>query len=137
MPQIVSDAGLPVAVTLSGLQLNISGIVGPALGGLLIPLIGTNFVFVANAACFLIVMLAILGVEASNDSITASVGALLRIVRHGDPPRPLCTRFADCFGAKCLFALFISSCARFTPDAPIALGVGAHQSDRRLRLARQ
>jgi predicted MFS family arabinose efflux permease len=81
--------GASVAVTLSGLQLNISGIVGPALGGLLMPSIGANFVFVANAACFLIVMLTILGVEASNDSITASVGALLRIVRHGDPPRPL------------------------------------------------
>ena len=38
-PQIVSDAELPAAVTLSGLQLNISGIIGPALGGLLIALI--------------------------------------------------------------------------------------------------
>jgi hypothetical protein len=37
-------------VILSGLRLNISGMVGPAPGG---PLIGTNFVFVANAACFL------------------------------------------------------------------------------------
>jgi Transmembrane secretion effector len=32
----------------------------PALGGLLIPLIGPNFVFALNAACFLVVILAIL-----------------------------------------------------------------------------
>src|SRR5271165_3859143 len=37
MPQIVSDAELPSAATLSGLQFNISGIIGPALGGLLVP----------------------------------------------------------------------------------------------------
>jgi hypothetical protein len=33
VPDIVSDAELSAAVTLSGLQLNISGIIGPALGG--------------------------------------------------------------------------------------------------------
>jgi MFS family permease len=60
MPEVVSDEQLPSAVTLSGLQLNISGIIGPALGGLLLPLIGANWVFAMNAVCFLIVMLAIL-----------------------------------------------------------------------------
>jgi hypothetical protein len=35
-----------------GLQFNISGIIGPALGGLLIPLAGANFVFALNAAGF-------------------------------------------------------------------------------------
>ena len=45
VPQVVSDAELPSAATLSGLQFNISGIIGPALGGLLVPLAGANFVF--------------------------------------------------------------------------------------------
>jgi hypothetical protein len=49
MPQIVSDAELPSAATLSGLQFNISGIIGPALGGLLVPLAGANFVFAIMA----------------------------------------------------------------------------------------
>ena len=44
-PQIVSDAELPFAATLSGLQFNISGIIGPMLGGFLVPLAGANFVF--------------------------------------------------------------------------------------------
>jgi MFS family permease len=59
VPEIVSDAHLPSAATLSGLQFNISGIVGPALGGALIPLVGANFVFGLNAACFLLVALAV------------------------------------------------------------------------------
>src|SRR5215475_7967662 len=56
VPQVVSDAELPSAATLSGLQFNISGIIGPALGGLLITLAGANVVFVLNAACFLLVV---------------------------------------------------------------------------------
>src|SRR5215831_7946632 len=52
VPQVVSDEDLPSAATLSGLQFNISGILGPALGGLLIPMAGGNFVLGLNAACF-------------------------------------------------------------------------------------
>ena len=58
VPQVVSDAELPSAVILSGLQLNISAIIGPALSALLVPLAGANFVFALNAACFLLVVLA-------------------------------------------------------------------------------
>jgi MFS family permease len=60
VPQVVSDVELPSAVTLGGLQLNIAGVVGPVLGGVLIPLIGANFVFAVNAACFFIVIWAVL-----------------------------------------------------------------------------
>jgi MFS family permease len=59
VPEVVSNAELPSASTLNGLQFNISGLIGPVLGGLLIPLAGTNFVFATNAACFLLVVLAI------------------------------------------------------------------------------
>src|SRR5580704_19385398 len=38
VPEVVSDEELPSAATLGGLQLNISGIIGPALGGMLLPL---------------------------------------------------------------------------------------------------
>ena len=58
--EVVSNDELPSAATLGGLQLNISGIIGPALGGLLVPIIGPNFVFAVNAACFLVVILAVL-----------------------------------------------------------------------------
>jgi len=58
VPQVVSDSELPSAATLSGLQFNISGIVGPALAGLLVPLAGVNFVFALNGFCLLLVVLA-------------------------------------------------------------------------------
>src|SRR6266550_442550 len=60
VPELVSDEELPSAATLGGLQLNISGILGPIIGGMLLPLIGANWVFTVNAICFLIVILAIL-----------------------------------------------------------------------------
>ena len=52
--QLVPETELPSVATLNGLQFNISGIVGSALGGLLIPVIGVNLIFTANAACFFI-----------------------------------------------------------------------------------
>src|ERR1700736_4383422 len=57
---VVTKEELPSAVTLGGVQMNISGVLGPALGGLLLPLIGTNDVFALNAAGFLLVLAAIL-----------------------------------------------------------------------------
>jgi MFS family permease len=60
VPEVVSDEELPSAATLSGLQLNISGIIGPAVGGLLLPLVGANWLFTINAVCFLLVTAAIL-----------------------------------------------------------------------------
>jgi MFS family permease len=108
VPQIVSDAELPAAVTLSGLQLNISGIVGPALGGLLVPLIGANFVFVVNAACFLVVILAILhwkrATEQSKlplESFFESLVTAIRYVRYAPGLQIVLAR-------NVLFALFIS-----------------------------
>lgn len=61
IPDVVTKEELPSAVTLSGVQMNISGVLGPALGGLLLPLLGANAVFAANAAGFLLVLAAIIG----------------------------------------------------------------------------
>jgi len=56
--QVVSEAELPSAAILNGLQFNISGTISPLLGGLLIPFAGANLVFALNAACFLLIVLA-------------------------------------------------------------------------------
>ena len=115
MPQIVSDAELPSAVILSGLQLNLSGIVGPALSALLVPLAGTNFVFALNAACFLLVVLAALEwkqpaaqVELGSESFFGSFGTFVRYVR--------CARGLQVVLARnFLFALFISAIPALIP----------------------
>ena len=49
IPEVVTKEDLPSATTLGGLQLNISGIVGPAIGGLVLARLGVNFVFAINS----------------------------------------------------------------------------------------
>src|SRR5215469_9612863 len=59
VPQLVTDEELPSALTLGGVQLNISGILGPALAGILLSKLQAPFVFALNAAGFLVVFMAI------------------------------------------------------------------------------
>src|SRR6266436_6895209 len=89
VPQVVSDTELPSAATLSGLQFNISGIIGPALGGLLVPLAGANFVFALNAACFLLVVVAIrqrkqpsVSAKLPSERFFESFGTIFHYVRY-------------------------------------------------------
>src|ERR1700757_4234767 len=108
VPQVVSDTELPSAATLSGLQFNISGIIGPALGGLLVPLAGANFVFALNAACFLLVVVATrqwkqpaLPAKLPSESFFESFGTINRYVRNA-------SGFQVVLARNFLFALFIS-----------------------------
>src|SRR3982074_1958762 len=108
VPQVVSDAELPSAATLSGLQFNISGIIGPALGGLLVPLAGANFIFALNAACFLLVVLAArqwkqpsLPAKLPSENFSESFGTVIHYVRYAPG-------FQVVLARNFLFALFIS-----------------------------
>jgi MFS family permease len=60
VPDIVGKDELPSAITLGGVQLNLSGIVGPALGGLSLPLLGAPLLISVNAMAFLGVALVIM-----------------------------------------------------------------------------
>jgi hypothetical protein len=106
--EVVWNAELPSAASLGSLQLNISGIIGPALGGLLVAWIGPNLVFALNAACFLIVILAILqsrkttGLSRTGlESFFVSFVTAIRYVRYAPGLQIVLARNA-------LFALFIS-----------------------------
>src|SRR5580692_2158003 len=106
--EVVSNGELPSATILGGLQLNISGIIGPALGGLLISLLGPNSVFALNAACFLVVILAVLQWKRTTgqprtglESFFASFMTAIRYVRYAPGLQIVLARNA-------LFALFIS-----------------------------
>ena len=59
VPDIVSADELPSAVTLGGVQVNLSGIVGPALGGLLLPLLGAPLLISINALTFSVGLVAL------------------------------------------------------------------------------
>src|SRR6202023_2460039 len=108
VPHVVSDTELPSAVILGGLQLNLSGIIGPALGGLLVPLAGANFVFALNAACFLLVVVATrqwkqptLPANLPSESFFESFGTIIRYARNAPG-------FQVVLARNFLFALFIS-----------------------------
>jgi MFS family permease len=53
VPEIVRKEELASAVTLGGVQMNLAGIVGPAVGSLLLPIVGPPVVFSLNALAFL------------------------------------------------------------------------------------
>jgi MFS family permease len=112
---VVSNAELPSAATLGSLQLNISGIIGPALGGLLVAWIGPNPVFALNAACFLVVILAVLQWKRAArqprtglESFFGSFATAVRYVRYAPGLQIVLARNA-------LFALFISVIPALTP----------------------
>jgi MFS family permease len=53
VPEIARKEELASAITLGGVQMNLAGIVGPALGGLLLPVMGPAMLFSLNALAFL------------------------------------------------------------------------------------
>jgi MFS family permease len=108
VPELVSDEELPSAATLGGLQLNISGILGLAMGGMLLPLIGANWVFTLNAICFLVVVLALLQWKRKErpsklplESFFESFSTAIRYVRHAPGIQVVLAR-------NILFAFFIA-----------------------------
>jgi len=60
VPDIVSKDELSSAITLGGVQLNVSTIVGPSLGGFVLPLLGAPLLISVNALTFLVVAFVIL-----------------------------------------------------------------------------
>src|ERR1700751_5437223 len=108
VPDVVTDEELPSAATLGGLQLNVSGIIGPALGGVLLYFLGANWVFAVNALCFVVVVFALLqwkGSEAESgfplENFLESFSAAVRYVRYSPAIQVVLAR-------NVLFAFFIS-----------------------------
>src|SRR6202045_4390268 len=97
---------LPSASILSGLQLNISGIIGPALGGLLLVFVGANTVFALNTLCLLAVLISIASWEPKGsrlplESYFESVISAIRYVRYSQSIRIILIRNA-------IFSFFIA-----------------------------
>ncbi len=108
IPQVVTREELPSAITLGGLQINLSGIIGPAIGGLALSWLSVNSVFAINSACFLVVILALLrwksvqeAAQVSFRSFLASFTNTIRFVKHTPGVRIVVARVS-------LFGIFIS-----------------------------
>jgi MFS family permease len=108
IPDVVTKEELASAVTLGGVQMNISGIIGPAFGGLVLPIIGANTVFALDAIGFLLVLVAIMHWRKKKKRFRASAEGMLeafvgtvRYVRYTRGMRVVLIR-------AFLFALLIS-----------------------------
>lgn len=115
IPQVVTKEDLPSAITLGGLQINVSGIIGPAIGGLLLSWLGVNLVFAINSACFLLVILAVWRWkslrEASRvppEGFVGSLASAIRCIRDTPGVRVVVIRVS-------LFGLFISMIPALLP----------------------
>ncbi|HVM55054.1 MAG TPA: MFS transporter [Acidimicrobiales bacterium] len=64
LPSLVPRAQLPGAVSLNSTQMNASRVVGPAIAGVLFPLIGASGVFFVNAATYVFAIGSLLVVQA-------------------------------------------------------------------------
>jgi MFS family permease len=106
--EMVSKDDVASAHTLGGLQINISGVIGPLLGGLLIPILGPSFIFGANALGFLMMFLAILPWKKGRaqtavplEDFFTTITTAIRYVRYTPGIRVILIRSA-------LFSFFIS-----------------------------
>jgi MFS family permease len=108
VPDLVSEVELSSAVTLGGLQLNISSMIGPVAGGLMILALGPGGVFLANAFCFLFVVWAAqqTGETESNSpgwrgTISSALAETWKIIRQDSAIRIVAWR-------SFFFSLFVS-----------------------------
>ena len=90
--EMVSKEELASAYTLAGLQMDVSGIIGPLFSALLLPLAGASFIFGANGLGFLLMFLAVLQWKRPKTQSKPSTGELLRVLNDGHPLRALHSR---------------------------------------------
>ena len=108
VPDVVSKEELSSAITLGGVQLNLAGIVGPALGGFLLPLLRAPLLISVNALTLLVVALVILAwrpgqIQSTGlrENFTESFITSLRYARNSQRMKIILLR-------NVLFALVIS-----------------------------
>ena len=103
------------AITLGGVQMNLAGIVGPALGGFLLPIVGPAMLFSLNALAFLSVALVIARCYGDRrqpkphlENFLESFASAARYVRYAPGMQVILTR-------NFLFSLFIAVIPALVP----------------------
>jgi MFS family permease len=115
IPEIVRNEEFASAITLGAVQFNLAGIVGPALGSLLLPTAGPAAVFALNAVGFLGVVGVIFRFyktqkrqNPNSEYLLESFVSALRYVRYAPGMQIILTR-------DFLFGLFIAAVPALTP----------------------
>jgi MFS family permease len=115
VPEIVQKEELASAITLGGVQMNVGGILGPALGGLLLPIMGPAILFSLNALAFL-TMARVISLryrrrqrpEAHLENFLESFASAARYVRYTPGMQVILTR-------NFVFSLFIAAVPALVP----------------------
>jgi predicted MFS family arabinose efflux permease len=110
LPSLVEREQLPAAISLNSAQMNGSRVVGPAIGGVLLHVVGPSWVFAGNALTYLVIIAALLAVrlpprallERSEDRGFAQLTTGLRVAR------------ADRIVGRCLVTIFLFSAFALT-----------------------
>lgn len=103
LPILVGRRDLPGAVSLQSTQLNLSRVVGPAIGGLLLPRIGASGIFVLNGFTYLFVIGVLLVVAIPRPYPTLGEQGLARLLSGFAYAR------RDRFVRQCLLTMFVMS----------------------------
>lgn len=85
MPELVPAEDLSAAVGLGSISWNGGRVVGPLLGGVVIAAFGTTWAVVANAASFVVMLVAVLFIQLPDRPLARAVGgviAQLRVAAH-------------------------------------------------------
>jgi MFS family permease len=112
-PELVPREELPQAVTLSGIVVNLSRSIGPAIAGIIIATSGTGVVFLVNAASFVSVILVIYRWQRRHEKsalpterVVGAMQAGIRYIRYAPVFQSVLIRtFAYIFFGSALFAL--------------------------------
>jgi MFS family permease len=126
LTDIVSEKELPSASVLTGLQFDLSAIIGSALAGAMIPLIGKDIIFAANSGAFLLVNFALLRWGPSNgqphsvmEDFFQSFATAIRYVRYAPGMQVILAR-------QILFSLLVASVPALLPVVALkSLHIGA------------
>ena len=133
LPTLVPRPDLPGAVSLQSVQMNLSRVIGPAIGAVIYAEVGASPVFLINAGTYLFAVLAILAIDYSRQPVTRGGAGVLsrlsegfRIVR-GDPlvRRILLTLFALSFFSLAFIGLMPAIAADNLGIRPRSVEYGA------------
>jgi predicted MFS family arabinose efflux permease len=80
MPNLVPRADLSGAIALQSVQMNLSRVIGPAIGGVLLPAIHASGVFAVNAGTYLFAVAGVLMVRGVPQPKPSSDGGLRRLL---------------------------------------------------------
>jgi MFS family permease len=128
-PELVARDEIPQAAMLNGANMNLARAVGPALGGVLIAVIGPAATFAFNTVSFLGVLVVLHQWERPPDSrplgsehVVSAIRAGLRYIRNAP-------RFAKVLGRSALFMVFASGLWALLPAVArdhLRLGAGGY-----------